>query len=541
MKDASLTPQVWTRGRVENVVITVSNTGLRLVKIRVVQDRVPELGDKFSNRHGQKGTLNCVLKSQDLPHTESGIVPDMIMNPHAIPSRMTIGQLLESLGGKVGSLIGSINNATPFMNEGSPHETFGQQLETLGFEKYGNEILYNGQTGDMMEAQIFIGNVYTMRLKHMTEDKWNARADGRKEQRTHQPTGGRGNEGGLKIGEMERDAITGHGISGFVQESMMKRSDGTSFYVCNGCGTIPIYNEKQNLYICSMCDGPIQFSGETANNLEPIPPIVRSAATFSKIEMPYATKLFMQEMGFFMNIGLRMLTTHDVTKISTEKLQIDVEEEDGIRENITLPLPTIIYPEINIPEEIKAPEIVNVEQTQKTFIESMRKEEASAESSAPSTASSAPSTGSSAPSTASSAPSTGSSAPSTASSAPSTGSSSSVESSAPSAPPQVNQPLEIVQEESQAPTIVIDTSEPAMQAEGLSEVKPQAQPQIQQSQPRRRIAKQPQQQQPIVASGSPAAAQLQADSIGPVPTGGDRQEDEKPMSYSTVINVTKLG
>ena len=527
MKDASLTPQVWTRGRVENVVITVSNTGLRLVKIRVVQDRVPELGDKFSNRHGQKGTLNCVLKSQDLPHTESGIVPDMIMNPHAIPSRMTIGQLLESLGGKVGSLIGSINNATPFMNEGSPHETFGQQLETLGFEKYGNEILYNGQTGDMMEAQIFIGNLYTMRLKHMTEDKWNARADGRKEQRTHQPTGGRGNEGGLKIGEMERDAITGHGISGFVQESMMKRSDGTSFYVCNGCGTIPIYNEKQNLYICSMCDGPIQFSGETANNLEPIPPIVRSAATFSKIEMPYATKLFMQEMGFFMNIGLRMLTTHDVTKISTEKLQIDVEEEDGIRENITLPLPTIIYPEINIPEEIKAPEIVNVEQTQKTFIESMRKEEASAESSAPSTASSAPSTGSS--------------APSTASSAPSTGSSSSVESSAPSAPPQVNQPLEIVQEESQAPTIVIDTSEPAMQAEGLSEVKPQAQPQIQQSQPRRRIAKQPQQQQPIVASGSPAAAQLQADSIGPVPTGGDRQEDEKPMSYSTVINVTKLG
>ena len=138
MKDSSVTPQVWTRGRVEKVVVTVSNTGLRLVKIRIVQDRTPELGDKFSNRHGQKGTMNCALRAQDMPHTENGIIPDMIMNPHAIPSRMTIGQLLESLGGKVGALVGAINNATPFMNEGSPHEDMGVQLENLGFEKYCN-------------------------------------------------------------------------------------------------------------------------------------------------------------------------------------------------------------------------------------------------------------------------------------------------------------------------------------------------------------------------------------------------------------------
>jgi hypothetical protein len=258
---------------------------------------------------------------------------------------MTIGQLLESLGGKVGALVGAINNATPFMNEGSPHEDMGAQLENLGFEKYGNELLYNGQTGDMMDAQIFIGNVYTMRLKHMTEDKWNARADGRKEQKTHQPTGGRGNEGGLKIGEMERDAITGHGIVSFIRESMMERSDGTSFFVCNGCGTIPIYNEKEKLFICSLCDGPIEFSGDSSTSLEPIPPSNRSSTTFSKVEMPYATKLFIQELGFFLNVGLRMLTTYDVTKIGN--LQTAFLDTDEIDTNISLPLPDIIYPELN--------------------------------------------------------------------------------------------------------------------------------------------------------------------------------------------------
>lgn len=370
MKDSSVTPQVWTRGRVEKVVVTVSNTGLRLVKIRIVQDRTPELGDKFSNRHGQKGTMNCALRAQDMPHTENGIIPDMIMNPHAIPSRMTIGQLLESLGGKVGALVGAINNATPFMNEGSPHEDMGVQLENLGFEKYGNELLYNGQTGDMMDAQIFIGNVYTMRLKHMTEDKWNARADGRKEQKTHQPTGGRGNEGGLKIGEMERDAITGHGIVSFIRESMMERSDGTSFFVCNGCGTIPIYNEKEKLFICSLCDGPIQFSGDSSTSLEPIPPSNRSSTTFSKVEMPYATKLFIQELGFFLNVGLRMLTTYDVTKIGN--LQSAFLDTDQIDTNISLPLPDIIYPELNrfgVPEEDESSqenknEEINVENIQ---------------------------------------------------------------------------------------------------------------------------------------------------------------------------------
>jgi DNA-directed RNA polymerase beta subunit len=180
-----------------------------------------------------------------------------------------------------------------------------------------------------------------MRLKHMTEDKWNARGDGRREQRTHQPTGGRGNQGGLKIGEMERDAIAGHGVASFVQESYMKRSDGTSFYICNGCGTIPIYNEKEGLFICTMCDGPIRFIGDSVNTLDPVPPATRSAATFSKIEMPYATKLFLQEMECFMNISCRALTTYEPSKLHGIKdIEGRVADET---EDINMPLPTRVF------------------------------------------------------------------------------------------------------------------------------------------------------------------------------------------------------
>ncbi len=360
IKDASVTPQVWTRGRVESVVVTVNNAGLRLVKIRVVQDRSPELGDKFSNRHGQKGTLGMAFRAHDMPRTEDGIVPDMIMNPHAIPSRMTIGQLLEQLFGKAAAEVGAIANSTAWMNEGSPHEQIGAVLEKLGLEKTGNQILYNGQTGEMIEADIFIGNVYGMRLKHMTEDKWNARGEGRREQRTHQPTGGRGNQGGLKIGEMERDAIIGHGVTTFIQESMMKRSDGTSFWVCNGCGTIPIYNEKQRFFICSLCDGPIQYIGDSPSTLEPVPPPTRSGTTFSKIEMPYATKLFMQELEFFLNVSTRCLTTKEPTRLpGLDVIQGQVVQDT---EGLGLPLPTRTFVDLAVPEVLEVPKTVTVEE-----------------------------------------------------------------------------------------------------------------------------------------------------------------------------------
>lgn len=342
--DASVTPQVWTRGRVEEVSITVNNLGRRLVKVRIVQDRVPELGDKFSNRHGQKGTLNMMYRSWDMPRTAEGITPDMIMNPTAIPSRMTIGQILEMLLGITAAEIGAVGNCTAFMNDGSPHEVFGQILERLGMHKMGNQVLYSGMTGEQIQADIYMGVVYGMRLKHMTEDKWNARGQGRKEARTHQPTGGRGNEGGLKIGEMDRDAILGHGISTFLQESMTKRSDGTMFMICNGCGTFPIYNKKQNLHLCPICDGPLEFAGNKAETMEPIPPSKRSAVTFSQVEMPYATKLFFQEMDTFANIGMRVLTTRDTTQLTgVRQLQDITEQEYLMLESLELE-PLVVKP-----------------------------------------------------------------------------------------------------------------------------------------------------------------------------------------------------
>ena len=349
IRDASVTPQVWTTGRVEKVVVMISNTGLALVKVRIVQYRIPELGDKFSNRHGQKGTIGMLIRGHDMPRSASGLVPDMMMNSHAIPSRMTMAQLLEALLGKAAAASGAIGNATTFMNEGSPAAAIGKVLqEQFGMQPMGEEMLYDGQSGIMIPSTIFMGNVYTMRLKHMTEDKWNARAEGRREQRTHQPTGGRGAQGGLRMGEMERDAVIGHGITSFVHESYMKRADGTTFTICNGCGTVPIYNEKAGLCVCPMCDGPLQYIGTNANNLELLPPVKRSMTSFSKVEMPYATKLLEQELSTYMNMGMRILTNYDLQKLEAPELRELSEAEQTAALNATLP--ERILPETQVPE-----------------------------------------------------------------------------------------------------------------------------------------------------------------------------------------------
>ena len=194
-----------------------------------------------------------------------------------------------------------------------------------------------------------------MRLKHMTQDKWNARGEGRREQRTHQPTGGRGNEGGLRIGEMERDAIVGHGMSLFTRESMMKRGDGTKFVLCNGCGTIPIYNEAEGFYVCSLCDGPIQYAGDNASNLELLPPNKRSLATFSSVEMPYVVKLLEQELSTYMNIGMRFLTNKNVQRLQPPDFSSISDEQ--LEEYAKIELPEFVLPEYHLPEvlpEVKA-------------------------------------------------------------------------------------------------------------------------------------------------------------------------------------------
>jgi DNA-directed RNA polymerase II subunit RPB2 len=365
MRDASVTAQVWTSGRVEKVAVVTNNAGRALVKIRVVQERVPELGDKFSTRHGQKGTIGMLMRSHDMPRTASGMVPDMIVNPHCMPSRMTMAQLLESLLGKASAGIGAIGNATAFMNDGDPSEDIGKVLSgQLGLQPLGDDLLYDGMSGRQIPSTVFMGPIYIMRLKHMTEDKWNARGEGRKEQRTHQPTGGRGAQGGLRIGEMERDSIVGHGIMDFVKETYMKRADGYSTYICNGCGTIPIYNESKSLFICSLCDGPVRYIGDTANNLEILPPTKRSIVTFSKVEIPYSMKLLDQELTFFMNIGMRSLTDQYVKRLRGAPLVEMTADQQAAALNAILPERVVA--------ETAVPEVLPEKETEEVGLDDLR-------------------------------------------------------------------------------------------------------------------------------------------------------------------------
>ena len=180
--------------------------------------------DKFASRHGQKGVIGMILKQEDMPFSKDGIVPDIIMNPHAIPSRMTIGQLIESVTGKMCSHLGCFNDATPFTRMN--HEVIYDIVENkCGFSSHGDEILYRGFSGKQMSTRIFIGPTYYQRLKHMVEDKIHSRAHGPNVIMTRQPSEGRSRDGGLRFGEMERDCMIAHGTSNFLRERMMDVSD----------------------------------------------------------------------------------------------------------------------------------------------------------------------------------------------------------------------------------------------------------------------------------------------------------------------------
>ena len=336
IKDASLLPTIFTTGRVDKVVLLHQANGLKLVRIRILEERVPELGDKFSSRHGQKGTMGMLLDAEDMPRTKDGMVPDVMVNPHCIPSRMTIAQLLEQVFGKFGAIAGSKMNATTFMNNEQSFHAIADALESMGIQREGEEILYSGITGKMFTSSVFMGPLYFMRIKHLVQDKLNARGVGRKEIRTHQPTGGRGAEGGMRIGEMERDVLIAHGTMNFFQESMMKRSDGTKFWVCNGCGTIPITNESQDLVVCPMCDGPVNFQGETSEDMTLVLPVKKSRVTFSKVEMPYAMKLLDQELTTYMNAGFRFLTEKHARKFrEPTEMSLELLLDLGAQENLT--------------------------------------------------------------------------------------------------------------------------------------------------------------------------------------------------------------
>jgi hypothetical protein len=313
--DESVYPKKGQLGFVDKTFITESEEGTRLAKVRIREERMPNIGDKFASRAGQKGTVGILIREQDMPFTGSGMRPDIIINPHAIPSRMTIGQLVETLTGKACALYGTFGDCTAFMNTGPKEKQFGSLLTRQGFHSSGTEVLYNGMTGEQIQSNIYYGPTYYMRLKHMVKDKINYRARGPRTLLTRQTVQGRANDGGLRVGEMERDGIIAHGVSHFLQESMMVRGDEYYMAICNKTGTIAIYNSMRDLFISPMADGPIKFTGNLLSEMN-IQKMTRFGRSFSIVRVPYSFKLLMQEL-MTMNITMRVITADNIDQLES--------------------------------------------------------------------------------------------------------------------------------------------------------------------------------------------------------------------------------
>ena len=269
--------------------------GYNFAKVRVRIHRKPVFGDKFSSRHGQKGTCGNIIPECDMPFTKDGLRPDIIINPHAIPSRMTIGQLKETLLGKVLLELGLFGDGTSF---GNLHvKTIVEELQKLGYESYGNEVMYNGLTGEQLETSIFIGPVFYQRLKHMVNDKVHSRATGPMVNLTHQPAEGRSRAGGLRVGEMERDVLISHGATRFCKERLYEVSDKYNVNVCKKCGMIAVCNDgNNNNKFYTNSDFTIHLCKTCGNKTD-----------FALVDMPYANKLLFQELQTI-NIVPRIIT-----------------------------------------------------------------------------------------------------------------------------------------------------------------------------------------------------------------------------------------
>jgi DNA-directed RNA polymerase II subunit RPB2 len=313
MRDASVFPKKGQLGFVDKAFMTDGEEGFRLAKVRVREERFPSIGDKFCSRCGQKGTCGLIIPEQDMPFTADGIRPDIIINPHAIPSRMTIGQLIESIMGKACVMHGGFGECTAFMTNGPKQDTYGDVLRDYGFHSSGCQVLYNGMTGEEVKSDIFIGPTYYMRLKQMVKDKINYRAQGPRTQLTRQTVQGRANDGGLRIGEMERDGILAHGAMHFLNESMMIRGDEYYMAVCNKSGMIAVYNEYQDLFMSPAVDGPIKFSGEVSETMT-VNKVTRFGRSFSIVRIPYSFKLLMQELQV-MNVQMRIITEDNIDQL----------------------------------------------------------------------------------------------------------------------------------------------------------------------------------------------------------------------------------
>ena len=316
MSDNSVFTKKGQLGFVDKSFITENEEGKRLAKIRIREDRTPALGDKMASRAGQKGTVGLIIPEENMPFTSDGVRPDLIINPHALPSRMTIGQLTECLFGKVCSMYGGFGDSTAFEVKGPNTELYGKMLTEAGFHSSGNQLLYNGMTGERIQSEIFIGPTYYLRLKHMVKDKINFRSKGPNTALTRQPVQGRSNDGGLRIGEMEKDAVIAHGASKFLNDSFMKRSDEYYMAICNISGCVAVYNSSLNLFLSPFVDGPLVFHEGLDNKQLHLDNISRFGRNFSILRIPYSLKLLIQEL-LVMNIQMRFITEDNIDQFVT--------------------------------------------------------------------------------------------------------------------------------------------------------------------------------------------------------------------------------
>jgi len=309
--DVSITTDNSVFGIVNKVFVSNKTVGNNssVCKVRFLKIKKPEFGDKHASRHGQKGVIGMIIPEENMPFTKDGIKPDIIINPHAIPSRMTIGHLVECIFSKLCCLEGVTGDGTIFLP--LDEEKIYNSLDDKGFNKHGNEILYNGFTGHQIDCEIFIGPTFYFRLKHMVAEKMNVRGHDRDKSElpkvllTRQPTSGRRKGGGLRIGEMERDSVLSHGISLFIKESMMERSDKYKWAICKRCGTSSIYNPRKRIYYCSLCNKD----------------------DLAIIETPYSFKLLLQELNA-MGIELRLNTEYLELPPKKEIEELEVDDID---------------------------------------------------------------------------------------------------------------------------------------------------------------------------------------------------------------------
>ncbi|GMM34795.1 DNA-directed RNA polymerase II core subunit [Saccharomycopsis crataegensis] len=291
-RDASTTLRITENGIVDQVLLTTNQEGLKFSKVRIRTTKVPQVGDKFASRHGQKGTIGITYRHEDMPFTAEGIVPDLVINPHAIPSRMTVAHLIECLLSKVSSLSGLEGDASPFTEV--TVEAISELLRKHGYHSRGFEVLFHGHTGKKLMAQCFFGPTYYQRLRHMVDDKIHARARGPLQVLTRQPVEGRSRDGGLRFGEMERDCMIAHGTSAFLRERLMEASDAFRVHICGLCGLMSVIaNLKKNQFECRAC---------------------KNKTNIYQIEIPYAAKLLFQEL-MAMNITPRMYTDHSTLSV----------------------------------------------------------------------------------------------------------------------------------------------------------------------------------------------------------------------------------